>query len=206
MLRLRTLLLSGLAAASLPLAAACAPALDFNGLTGGSKTDAAGDGTVDAQEDGNPPTDAASESSSPDAGTDSPGDASSSTDAVDAIEEYSANPCANVPAIDNGYYCGRTTQSGFSGGNPLYVYHCVSGMVTNVTSCGNGCFIAPNGYEDECDECNVNGDGPYCGSQFGYTMPSDRLLIICASGHVADGGIHACDAGCVVSGGAHCGP
>jgi hypothetical protein len=205
MLRSRAPLLSSLAAGWGLLAMACAPALDFDSLTsGGPKTDASGDATVDAAADGNSPLDAPGDSPLPsDAGSDSPGDGSSSTDAV---EEYAADPCANVDAANNGLYCGRSTQSGFSDGDPLYVYTCVGGMVSNIVSCPNGCFIAPAGYQDECDQCGGRADGVYCGSQFSYPSPSDRLLIICASNHISDGGIQACDAGCVLSGGAHCGP
>jgi hypothetical protein len=206
---LRAALVSDLVAAMMLLLVACAPALDFDSLTSGngSKGDASLDGPVeaqvDAQDDVLQPTDATSDSSSPaDAGSDAPGDASS----TDVVQEYAADPCADVDAANNGVYCGRTMQSGFSGGNPLDLYTCKGGMVVNLSICPNGCFIAPAGYEDECDDCSGNADGPYCGSQFGYVQPSDRLLIVCSAGHVSDGGITPCMTSCVLTGGAHCGP
>jgi hypothetical protein len=207
MLRLRTWLLSALAAAAVPLGAACAPALDFDALTrGDGSKDASDDGTVDAPFDApvdrSSPFDADSDSNM-DSGLDSPGDSPSSTDAA---EEYAADPCANVDAANNGLYCGRSTQSGFSDGDPLYVYTCVNGTVSNIVSCPNGCFIAPSGYQDECDQCGGRQDGVYCGSQFSYPSPSDRLLIVCSAGHVPDGGITPCSTSCVLDGGAHCGP
>jgi hypothetical protein len=183
MLRLRALLLSGLVAASLPLAVACAPALDFDGLTGGSKTDAAGDGTVDAQEDGKPPTDAASDSFSPDAGSDSPGDAPSSADAVDAIEEYSANPCANVPSADNGAYCGKSTQNRFCCGMPNTLYKCVNGGVAATQVCSPDCILESMGLPDTCDECNSKHDGVWCGSEFaGYSSLLANVVFTCQAG------------------------
>ncbi|HTQ47877.1 MAG TPA: hypothetical protein VMI75_34205 [Polyangiaceae bacterium] len=209
MLRLRTWLLSVLAAAAVPTGAACAPALDFDALTrGNGSKDASDDRTVDAQgdapDDRGSALDADSDSASPtDAGIDAPADAPPSTDAA---EEYAADPCANVDAANNGLYCGRSTQAGFSDGDPLYVYTCVNGMVSNVVSCPNGCFIAPAGYEDECDQCGGRPDGVYCGSQFSYLSPSDRLLIVCSAGHVPDGGLTPCSTSCVLDGGAHCGP
>jgi hypothetical protein len=193
-------MLSALGAATVALGAACAPALDFDALTrnNGSK-DASDDGTADAPDERS----SSGDSPSPDAGIDSPEDSPSATDAA---EEYAADPCASVDAANNGLYCGRSTQSGFSDGDPLYVYTCVNGMVSNIVSCPNGCFIAPAGYEDECDQCGGRQDGVYCGSQFSYLSPSDRLLIVCSAGHVPDGGITPCSTSCVLDGGAHCGP
>ncbi len=191
MARLRSLLAPALVAALVAPLIACAPALDFDALSSGK-------GGNDA--DARPSPDAAVDSPI-DAAGDSPGDSS-----ADAVEEYAADPCFDVTASGSGLYCGRSTQNGFSGGNPDILYTCSPGTVTATTMCPNGCFLAPVNYEDECDDCGGKADGLYCGSQFGYMTPSNRLLIPCASGHVNEGSLMPCATSCLLDGGAHCGP
>jgi hypothetical protein len=62
------------------------------------------------------------------------------------------DPCANVPAANNGIYCGRTTQTGFatSLANPGAIYECQNGVTLWAQSCQNGCFLAPSGQDDGC--------------------------------------------------------
>jgi hypothetical protein len=185
MRRLRALLLSSLAAAPAVLVAACAPALDFNGLTGGEpKTDASGDGTVDAPEDEGSAVDAAADSPSPvDAAIDSPRDAPSSADAVDAIEEYAADPCAKVPSLDNGVYCGKSVENNFCCGLPNTLYTCVDGGVSARMACTPDCVTDPMGYPDTCDECSLKPDGKWCGSEFiGYDPLLKNVVFTCQGG------------------------
>jgi hypothetical protein len=172
MLCLRTPLLSGLATATAVLTAACAPALDFDSLTrGGSKTDASGDSS---------PLDATNDSPAPvDAGSDSPGDGSP----VDAIEEYSANPCANVPSADNGAYCGKSMQNKFCCGMPNTLYKCVDGSVAATQVCSPDCILETAGLPDTCDECNSKQDGAWCGSEFaGYSSLLANVVFTCQTG------------------------
>jgi len=186
MRRLRALLLSSLAAAPAVLVAACAPALDFDSLTSGrgSKADASGDGTVDAPEDDGSPLDAPSDSSSPmDAGSDSPGDALSSADAVDAIDEYAADPCAKVPSPDNGVYCGKSNENNFCCGVPNTLYSCVDGGVSAERACFPDCITDPAGYPDTCDECSTRPDGKWCGSEFsGFDPLLANVVFTCQGG------------------------
>jgi hypothetical protein len=154
MLRSSTPLLSGLVTAAAMLAAACAPALDFDALTrGGSKNDA---------------------------GSDSPGDGPSS---ADAIEEYSTNPCANVPSADNGAYCGKSTQNKFCCGMPNTLYKCLDGSVAATQVCSPNCILETAGLPDTCDECSSKQDGVWCGSEFaGYSSLLANVVFTCQSG------------------------
>ena len=170
----RTPLLSGLVAAWALLAAACAPALDFDSLTSGSKGDAAEDRTADAPGD---------DGSRLDAGSDSPGDSLSSADAADTIEEFSANPCANVSTTYNGAYCGKSTENGFCCGAPGTLYTCVGGSISAMKTCSPDCIIDPAGYPDTCDECSTKHDGTWCGSEFsGYDPLLKNVVFTCQSG------------------------
>ncbi|HEX8791560.1 MAG TPA: hypothetical protein VF765_11465 [Polyangiaceae bacterium] len=63
----------------------------------------------------------------------------------------SSNPCANVPAADNGVYCGKSSQNGFGGGSPNTLYDCENGWVASTKTCADGCAIAPAGQNDGCN-------------------------------------------------------
>ncbi|HEY8040884.1 MAG TPA: hypothetical protein VIF15_13860 [Polyangiaceae bacterium] len=141
--------------------AACAPLLDFDALTGGgSSADAGGEDGGDA---------------GPDTGGEGGGDAGQAGDAGD--------PCTGVPAIDNGFYCGGSTENGFAGGSADALYACEDGGVANVTPCPSGCVVAPPGYPDTCDECASKHDGAWCGREFfGFQAILANVVFQCAGG------------------------
>jgi hypothetical protein len=174
MRRFRALLLWSFAAAPVAVAGACAPLLDFDALTsgGGSKTDGSA-------------LDAASDTTSlTDAGSDSPGDGSST---ADAIEEYSANPCGNVPSVYDGVYCGKSNENGFCCGAPNTLYSCVDGSVSRTTQCSPDCITDPMGVPDTCDECSTKHDGKWCGSEFfGYDPLLKNVVFTCQAGVEVD--------------------
>jgi hypothetical protein len=92
-------------------------------------------------------------SSGDDSGSSSGDDSGSSGDGGDASAEASAgNPCAKVPAADNGSYCATTTQYGFdpSQADGTSIYNCQNGKVSGMQACANGCLVAAAGTPDTC--------------------------------------------------------
>lgn len=155
---------------------ACAPLLDWSDLTAG----------VDAST-----ADASHDRAVPDAAPDARADA--------CPDAFPANPCALVNCdLCNGYYCGRSMQNGFAGGDPSSLYECVDGSTLDVQRCETGCIISTSTLADCCDHCTGLADGTYCGSTLGYTggyngaFAALRNVIFSCRGGVYAGSETAC--------------
>jgi hypothetical protein len=141
-----------LAVAALALGA-CAPLLDFEALTAGEGADA----SVQDAPDDRTAREAGSDGEARDVAAEAVADAPA------------ADPCALVTPTQNGYYCGRSMQNGFAGGDPDTLYLCVDAATAGTQTCATGCVISVSGWPDCCDHCTGLGDGTYCGSALGYT-------------------------------------
>lgn len=115
-----------------------------------------------------------------------------------------ADPCAKVPASGNGGYCGRSTEDGFGGGQPLDMYDCQNERTASMTACRFGCYVAPAGQADGCnpDPCAhvpASGNGAYCGSskQDGFGGGASSTLYDCQNGQTAS--TQVCKSSCVVA-------
>jgi hypothetical protein len=158
-----------LAASLLALPVACAPLIDFDALTNG---EGGADAGTDGSRDSGTVTSDASDASTPSDANDG-----------DATDVDAGNPCANVTAANDGYYCGTSHESGFAGGAPNTLYQCSSGVTTSVTPCVVDCITDPPGYSDTCDQCNTKSDGTWCGSEFpGYVSNLANVKFTCAAG------------------------
>lgn len=175
------------------LLVACAPLIDFDGLTNGAHDAASPDGDAEAL-DASHVRDAATDSPLP----------------IDAAHGDAGNPCAAVKTTFNGIYCGKSTENGFTGGSPNILYTCQNGVLASTQTCSNGCFTAQSGFPDSCDECNLKRDGVWCGAEFpGYAALLKDVVFVCKSG-TSQGQPTAC-AGATphcrpADGGASCGP
>jgi hypothetical protein len=121
----------------------------------------------------------------------------------------SNDPCASVPAADNGIYCGTSTENGFTGGDPNTLYDCVGGMTTSTTHCASGCVSEPPGMNDictpppppsgPCAAVPANGNGTYCGGSTanGFSGGTAGTLYTCENG--ATTATFPCADGCVPS-------
>jgi hypothetical protein len=84
-----------------------------------------------------------------------------------------SNPCAGVPPADNGVYCGTSTQNGFAGGSPGVLYDCQNGFVASTQTCPSGCYLAPPGKPDGCNQAASDGGAPDGGAPDASTPPPD---------------------------------
>jgi hypothetical protein len=71
--------------------------------------------------------------------------------APNGINDYCRpDPCAHTQY--GGYYCGRSTDFGFSGnGDPNTLYLCQNDKTVSYQRCGNVCIKAPPGQNDYCN-------------------------------------------------------
>jgi hypothetical protein len=62
------------------------------------------------------------------------------------------DPCANVLNIDNGSYCGRSTQGDFdpAQADAETLYECKDGQVVSASRCANRCVVSPARTPDYC--------------------------------------------------------
>jgi hypothetical protein len=114
---------------------------------GGSPQSQASSGDDDSGGSGGNSIDAGLVSGDDGGATGTEEDASPARDA-----HHGNNPCAQVPIVDNGYYCATTTQFGFdpSATDGTSLYKCQDGTVAGTQACPNGCIAAPAGMPDSC--------------------------------------------------------
>jgi lysozyme len=110
------------------------------------------------------------------------------------------DPCAHTQY--GGYYCGSSTQYGFSGGDPNALYDCQNHVTASKTACANGCTVAPPGQNDYCrpDPCaSAQYGGLYCAqsTQLGFSGGLPSYLYDCANHATASKTF--CANGCVVA-------
>jgi hypothetical protein len=122
----------------------------------------------------------------------------------------SADPCANVPAADNGAYCAGSTQFGFdpTKADDDTLYDCQNGHTASKTFCTSGCQIAPPGQADACfagsspNPCGgvpAADSGLYCGTsrQFGFAGGDSNTVYDCQGSKVAS--TIPCAFGCFIA-------
>jgi hypothetical protein len=114
------------------------------------------------------------------------------------------DPCTHVSAANGGLYCGKSTQSGFTGASSYVVYDCEGGRSASVQTCKWGCYVAGAGTNDGCnpDPCkNVSGanQGVYCGksNQSGFAGGDPDTLYTCSNGATTQ--TRTCANGCYVA-------
>lgn len=90
--------------------------------------------------------------------------------------------------LGDGRYCGGV----YVGGKEGNLYQCTAGQLQLVEACSAGCFTAPPGEPDRCNEECEFGDGLYCGKNGVSGAPG--TLYRCAGGTRTR--VEQCDAGC----------
>ncbi len=91
-----------------------------------------------------------------------------------------AKVCASKPQLT--YPAGRnragdlvTCERVADGGRATCVKHCAG---------PGGCASLPNSFPDQCDTCTGLADGRYCGSELGWVVQNQRLLVTCGNDRI----------------------
>lgn len=115
------------------------------------------------------------------------------------------DPCAQVPASENGYYCGHSSQFYFNRrntANPSGLYRCASGKTAEYAFCWNDCNVASSGpdscKQDACANVPSSQNGTYCGNttqnRFQSSLADQSTVYTCRDGKTVDSVycIHGC--------------